>query len=133
MPGPRRVLDARAAATWAVAANGGAIAGVIAAGGTVERWSKRVRLADGERAVLLVDRLAAPDQRAAVAAFARTAGDGVVVNLGVDAAPGAVPASLAMVGTRAASRLGAEAGDRALTAGWAHPINSPGRTGSPRR
>lgn len=133
MPGPRRVLDARAAATWAVAANGGAIAGVIAAGGTVERWSEQARSADGERAVLLVDRLAAPDQRAAVAAFARIAGDGVVVNLGVDAAPGAVPAALAMVSTRAASRLGAEAADRALTAGWAQPISSPGRTGSPRR
>lgn len=133
MPGPRRVLDARAAATWAVAANGGAIAGVIAAGGTVERWSERVRPAEGERVVLLVDRLAAPDQCAAVAAFARTAGDGVVVNLGVDAAPGVVPASLAMVSTRAASRLGAEAADRALTAGWAQPISSPGRTGSPRR
>lgn len=133
MPGPRRVLDARAAATWAVAANGGAIAGVIAAGGTVERWSEQARSADGERAVLLVDRLAAPDQRTAVAAFARIAGDGVVVNLGVDAAPGVVPASLAMVSTRAASRLGAEAADRALTAGWAQPINSPGRTGSRRR
>lgn len=118
-PGPRRVLDARAAATWAVAANGGAIAGVIAAGGAVERWGDGVAVAAGERVVLLTDRLASPAQRAAVEVFVEAAPAGVVVNLGVDPVPGAAPASLAMLTTRAASRLGAEAADRALAAGWA--------------
>lgn len=117
--GPRRVLDARAAATWAVAANGGAIASVIAAGGRVERWTDDVTVPEGERAVLLTDRLASPQQRAVVSAFAARVPGGAVVNLGVDPVPGAVPASAAIVTTRAASRLGAEAADRALTAGWA--------------
>lgn len=117
--GPRRVLDARAAATWAVAANGGAIASAIAAGGSVERWSDAAAVAEGERVVLLTDRLASAEQRDAVTAFAARASAGVVVNLGVDPLPGAVPASVAIITTRAASRLGAEAADRALTAGWA--------------
>ena len=119
LPGPRRVLDARAAATWAVSANGRAIAEIIAAGGSVEPWGDAVDVAAGDRPVLLADRLATDEQRAAVAAFARRAPEGVVVNLGVDPLPGAVPGDLPALHTRAASRLGAEVADRALAAGWA--------------
>ena len=119
LPGLRRVLDARAAATWAVSANGRAIAEIIAAGGSVEPWGDAVDVAAGDRPVLLADRLATDEQRAAVAAFARRAPEGVVVNLGVDPLPGAMPGDLPALHTRAASRLGAEAADRALATGWA--------------
>lgn len=117
MPGPRTVVDARAPASWAVGEAGSVTAQVIAAGGEVlPRDSAAGHEAD--RVVVLVDRLAEAEQRKAVAGAARQA-DVVVVNLGVDPAPGDEPVCRSAVHLRGASRLAADAAEVLLARGWA--------------
>lgn len=115
-PGPRTVIDARAAATWAVSSTGSRYAAALARGGEViDAADDRAAAADGARTVVLVDRIADAEQRGAVSRAARLDPGTVVVNLGVDPVdPVPVPA----VHVRAASRLAVRAADEILAEGW---------------
>ncbi|MGO1769564.1 MAG: glycoside hydrolase family 3 N-terminal domain-containing protein, partial [Microbacterium sp.] len=107
-PGARTVVDARAAATWAVSSTGSRYAEMLARGGAVVEAASLAERELPARSVVLVDRLADPDQREAIALVARRDPAVVVVNLGVDPAEDMpVPA----VHVRAASRLAVAAAD----------------------
>ncbi|WP_110590086.1 glycoside hydrolase family 3 N-terminal domain-containing protein [Microbacterium suaedae] len=110
-PGPREVVDARAAATWAVSTTGSRFADELARGGSVVAPGADPR---GSDPVVLVDRPADPAQRDAIARIAARRPGAVVVNLGVEP-PEALP--LPALHVRAASRLAVRTADALLEEG----------------
>lgn len=114
-PGARTVVDARAAATWAVSSTGSRYAEILARGGAVVEATDLAQRELDERPVVLVDRLADPDQFETIARVAQRDPDAVVVNLGVDPV---VELPVAALHVRAASRLAVAAADALLARGW---------------
>ncbi|WP_197517488.1 glycoside hydrolase family 3 N-terminal domain-containing protein [Microbacterium karelineae] len=108
LPGPRVVVDARAAATWAVSSTGSRFAEDLARGGSVVSPDADPA---GEAPVVLVDRVADPAQSDAIARVAARHPGGVVVNLGVETPD---PLPLPTIHVRAASLLAVRAADAIL-------------------